>query len=133
MSAAVSTDRPWTEPPRRFVVTVPVRTIGQNAREHFRVKAARVKAERLAVRLCLNARSLRCPFAPPMVVTLTRLSNSRMDSDGVVGAMKSVRDEIAAWLGIDDRHDHLVAYDYAQAKAPRGVFAICIEIAQRQP
>jgi hypothetical protein len=39
-----------------------------------------------------------------------------MDSDGVVGAMKSVRDEIAAWLGVDDRHDNLVEYRYGQEK-----------------
>jgi hypothetical protein len=49
----------------RFAVVVPVRTIGQNAREHFRVKAARVKAERHMVRLMLDARAVRCPLHCP--------------------------------------------------------------------
>jgi hypothetical protein len=115
----------------RFAVVVPVRTIGQNAREHFRVKAARVKAERHMVRLMLNARAVRCPLQPPLVVTLTRLSSARMDSDGVVGAMKSVRDEVAAYLGIDDRHDDLVEYRYAQERCARGNFYVRIEIARR--
>lgn len=115
----------------RFAVLVPVRTTGQNAREHPMVRAKRIKAERSAVRMCLNARSLRCPLSPPLDVVLTRISSSRMDSDGVVGALKHTRDEIAAWMGIDDRHDDLVRYLYVQEKGPRGAFAVRIEIKPR--
>lgn len=128
----LATDRAGTESTICWFVDVPIRTIGQNAREHFRVKAARVKAERFTVRLCLDSKSTRCPFAPPLVVTLTRLSPSRMDSDGVVGALKHVRDEVASWLKIDDRHDDLVEYRYAQCKAPRGVFAVRISVMPRR-
>lgn len=131
MSAALTTDGEPVPSWYRFEVLVPVRTIGQNAREHFRVKAKRVRAERSAVRMTLNARSLTCPLAPPLDVVLTRVSCGRMDSDGVVGAMKSVRDEVAAWIGIDDRHDHLVRYLYAQDKGPRGTFAVKIEVKPR--
>lgn len=111
-----------------IVVTVPIRTRNQNAREHYAVRAKRVKEERRVTRLCLDARSLRCPFQPPIVVTLTRGSSGRMDSDGVVGACKSIRDEVSAWIGIDDRHDELVEYRYARARTERGVHWVKIEV-----
>jgi copper chaperone CopZ len=50
----------------------------------------------------------------PCVVTLTRVSPGRLDSDGVVGSMKFVRDAVARWIGVDDKHDDIVAYQYAQ-------------------
>lgn len=38
----------------------------------------------------------------PVKVTMIRCSCGTLDSDGAIGAMKSVRDEIAKWLGVDD-------------------------------
>jgi hypothetical protein len=114
---------------RRFSVLVPgLRTKNKNAREHFAVKAKRVRHERAETRRCLNDRSHRCPFAPPLVVTLSRLSSAHMDSDNVVGALAAVRDEVAAWLGIDDRHDDLVEYRYRREKCPRGEAGVRIVI-----
>lgn len=118
-------------PGYRLRVVAPVRTVNQNGREHPIVKAKRVKAERALVRMVLDARSLRCPISPPIDVLLTRLSFGRMDSDGVVGACKHVRDEVAAWIGIDDRHDHLVRYLYAQERCERGKFGVRIEVRPR--
>jgi hypothetical protein len=86
-----------------------------NSREHWRPKAARVKRERAAVRLVLTSRD--AP-ALPLTVTLVRCSPWLLDDDNAVGAMKAVRDEVAAWLGIDDR-DPQVTWRVEQEKCPR--------------
>jgi hypothetical protein len=86
-----------------------------NSREHWRPKAARVKRERGMVRLVLGSRE---PPPLPVRVTLTRCSVGMLDDDNAVGAMKAVRDEVAAWLGIDDR-DPRVTWRVEQAKVPR--------------
>jgi len=52
--------------------------------------------------------------ALPCQVTITRLAPRRYDSDNMVHAGKHVRDEIAEWLGVDDRHDDRVLYLYRQ-------------------
>lgn len=54
----------------------------------------------------------------PVVVTMTRCSPGTLDSDGVVGAMKSVRDEIAKWLGVDDA-DPRIEWRVEQKKCKR--------------
>lgn len=102
------------------MILVPIRTApGQNVREHWRVRAARVKAEREAVRwrLCTAAKP-----ATPLVVLLTRTAPSNgLDDDNVIGALKAIRDEIADWLGVDDKHRHIVRYEYAQRRGEWGV------------
>lgn len=117
----------------RFEVLVPgLATKNKNAREHRFVKAKRVKHERQQTRFFLDARSLTCPFSPPMVVTLSRLSSAHMDDDNVVGALAHVRDEVAAWIGIDDRHRHLVEYVCRAEKCARGTCGVRIEVRQRE-
>ena len=80
----------------------PLRTgTGLNAREHHQARARRVRAERAAVgwKLC-------CIPAPPapLIVTMTRIAPSAgLDDDNLVGSMKAIRDEIAKWLGVDDK------------------------------
>lgn len=86
-----------------------------NSREHWRAKAARVKRERAMVRIVLTSRT---PPPLPVVVTLTRCSPWLLDDDNAVGAMKAVRDEVAAWLGIDDR-DPRVTWRVDQEKTPK--------------
>lgn len=102
------------------MILVLIRTVpGLNAREHFRVKAKRVKAEREATGWALKGK----PLPPiPCSVRLTRVSPRGVaDDDNLVGAMKAVRDEVAAWLGIDDKHRNQVRYVYEQARGPWGV------------
>lgn len=88
---------------------------GANQREHWAAKAARVKHERAMARLVLSSRT---PPALPVVVTLTRCAPRLLDDDNAVGAMKAVRDEVAAWLGVDDR-DPRVRFIVEQAKVPK--------------
>ena len=78
------------------MLTIPLRTVsGMNVREHFRVRAKRVKAERQAVALVLGPQK---KPALPIVVTLTRIapSNGLDPDDNLPSAFKAVRDEIAA-------------------------------------
>ena len=80
------------------MIRIPLRTVsGMNVREHFRVRAKRVKAERQAVALVLGPQK---KPALPIVVTLTRIApSSGLDpDDNLPSAFKAVRDEIAAWL-----------------------------------
>lgn len=115
-----------------MIVTIPLRTVsGANMREHYRVKAARVKAERWATKLALcgwtppplaNVKLDACPL---LTVRMTRHANSAgLDDDNLRSALKHVRDQVAAWLGIDDR-DPRVAWAYGQA---RGNFAVVVEL-----
>lgn len=97
-------------------ILIPIRTHGPNAREHWRVKAKRVKSEREATAWIL-ARRTKPPI--PCSVRLTRVGpSSGFDDDNLIGAMKGIRDEIAAWLGVDDRHRLQVRYLYDQRREP---------------
>lgn len=102
------------------MILVPIRTApGMNVREHWRARFRRVKAERMAVAWLLKQE--RSPLLPCSVL-LTRLSpRGRLDDDNLPGSLKAIRDEVAAWLGVDDRHDHIVKYRYAQARGDWGV------------
>lgn len=101
------------------MILVHIRTVpGLNAREHWRARAKRVKAEREATRYAIARKDV--PI--PCTVRLTRIAPSAgVDDDNLAGALKAVRDEVAACLGIDDRHTGLVRYVYAQQRGPWGV------------
>ena len=101
-------------------ITIPIRTApGQNVREHHHVRAKRVRSERNAVAWMLK-RVERPPL--PCSVRLTRIAPSNgMDDDNLAGSVKSVRDQIAEWLGVDDKHRDQVRYVYAQCRGPWSV------------
>lgn len=98
-------------------VRVPILPPSPNAirREHWSRGHRRVKAERRAVELML-ARHRRPRL--PVVVTLSRCSSGTLDDDNAVGAMKAVRDAVAAWLRVDDR-DTRVTWRVEQVKIQR--------------
>jgi hypothetical protein len=101
-------------------ILVPIRTApGLNVREHFAVRAKRVKGEREATAWLLRGAS---KPSVPCTVLLTRVAPSAgLDDDNLSGALKGVRDEVAKWLGVDDRQRTQVRYRYAQARGPWGV------------
>lgn len=76
-----------------------LRLASPNLHESWPVRARRRRRERALV-----ARALAGIHAPdpPWCVTLTRTAPRLMDSDNLLGSFKSVRDEIADWLGTDD-------------------------------
>lgn len=59
----------------------------------------------------------------PVTVTLTRLAAKKLDDDNLRRAMKPVRDEVAAWLGMDDA-DPRITWRYDQ----RAAWALGIEL-----
>lgn len=114
------------------MIRVEIRTVpGMNAREHWRARARRVKAERQAVAwaLVLAQRPDRAKRPElPCTVRLTRVApSSGVDDDNLAGALKSVRDQVAEWLGVDDKRSDLVRYVYAQRRGP---WAVEIEFGQ---
>lgn len=106
-------------------VEIPLKTVsGMNAREHHMTRARRVKAERAATAWALV--TLKAP-AVPCTVNLTRLAPSNgLDSDNLQSSMKGVRDQIAVWLGIDDK-DPRVEWKYSQGR--ESAYGVVVEVA----
>lgn len=103
-----------------------------NLAEHWRTKAKRAKAHRLAGRIVTldRAGSVRLPLTKGQMatITLTRIAARKLDSDNVASAFKAVRDGVADALGVDDGSPRL-EWRYAQEKgAPR--VRIEVEITQ---
>lgn len=98
------------------MIFVPIRTVGGlNAREHPMQRSRRVKKERQTTAWSLVM--LRKP-ALPCTVLLMRVgpSNGLDPDDNLPASMKGVRDQIAQWLGVDDRDAQTVRYLYAQER-----------------
>lgn len=114
-------------------VEVPIKTVSEaNKRgHHWSAKRDRVAKQRR--RALLGLLSLGKPPSPPLVVTLTRIIGKygkRYDpGDNLPASLKAVRDAVADWLGVDDRYEDLVRYEYAQEKGT--AYAVRIEIEQR--
>lgn len=102
------------------MIAIPLKTSnGLNSREHWRQRAARVRVERDCVALMLGGRTK--PQLPCSVL-LTRVAPSNgLDDDNLPGSLKAVRDEVAHWLGVDDKRSDVVRYRYAQRRGPWGV------------
>lgn len=104
---------------------------GQNMREHYAVRAKRVKAEREATNFALERAT---NFTHTRVMAATLISEQQsgaritlhrpwarvpLDSDNLSGAFKGVRDEVASFLGVDDKSERL-HWIYTQSKQPKG-------------
>ena len=93
---------------------------GLNTREHYMARARRVRHEKEFVGWELAKLREKPPV--PCKVTLMRMAPSRgLDDDNLAGALKSVRDAVADWLGVDDRDRATVRYEYTQESGPWGV------------
>lgn len=113
-------------------VVIPIKTTNplNGSQANWRGKAGRRKRERAATRLALlaDARSLegigRCTRA-----TFTRIApSSGLDDDGLRASFKSVRDEVAAFLGVSDAPSGGVSWEYAQERGARGAYAVVVQI-----
>ncbi len=135
-AAKVKVDRTWlsripVEPCEVYIV-VPVKTInGTNAREHWTTRKRRTESEHAAVNLCLFAHDLkREELAKGCTVTLTRISVGKMDGDNLQGAMKGIRDAIAAWMfgGKIGQNDSspLVEWKYDQKTLGKGKWGVIV-------
>ena len=118
-------------------ISVPIRLVSEaNAHEHWRKRCARANGQRNAVRSVLWATlgSLagrrRLDEWGSARVLITRVAPRSLDSDNAVGSCKHVRDEIAAWLGVDDRNPR-VTWDVEQRKGEPKQYAVDILIDAR--
>jgi hypothetical protein len=110
------------------MIELPIRTVaGLNAREHWRKRAKRVKAERITANF--GIRGKQPPL--PVVVILTRLSSGTLDDDNLQGAFKAIRDGVADAYGVAD-NDPRMTWRYAQAKCKRGEFGVTITLVARE-
>ena len=110
-----------------MTVTVPIRTVSEaNVRAHWPARAERAREQRHMTRLVLRAQS--CPRpALPIVVTLTRVAPRELDDDTLRCALKAVRDGVADYLGVDDRHPD-VGWLYAQRRGNVREYAAEVEV-----
>jgi hypothetical protein len=110
---------------------IPVQMVSEmNARENRWKRSGRIKEQKRVTRLVLDAWSLRPP-KPPLVVCITRLIGCKgraMDSDNIVSSGKHIRDAVAEWLGVDDRHDSIVRYEVDQVRAKNGTPGVRLTI-----
>ncbi len=66
-------------------------------------------------------------------ITLTRMAPGELDPDeNLPVSQKYVKDEIAAWFGVNDR-DQRLRWSYAQERTSPGIYKVRIEIADATP
>lgn len=94
-----------------------------NLRLDWRAKAAAAKKHKRAAMLVCP----KWPGPPLLVIRLTRVAPRELDSDNLASACKSLRDGIAARLGVDDG-SRLVSWEYAQATCLVGDERVEVEI-----
>lgn len=91
----------------------------QNSRTHWRKRAERRACERAATANALNSWTTRRLLklakqgnpSGRWVVTLTRIAPRPLDDDNLSGRLKGVRDQVAAWLGLDDRGVRFICHE----------------------
>ena len=94
-------------------------------------QAKKIKKTRGDVAMVLRSR-FGTPPAPPLLVTITRISPAELDDDNLARSGKAVRDGVADWLGVDDRTKRGgVAWKYAEAQAGKGIYGVTIRIEAR--
>lgn len=107
--------------------TIPLRTVsGMNAREHWRARMRRVRAEHTTTVYYAGLALVKVKM--PCVVTLTRVSSGTLDTDNLASALKGVRDAVAKLIGVDDGDVSRVQYRYAQEKGKRGSYSVRVDV-----
>lgn len=127
--------------PEGLTFTFPIHLQSEaNSREHWRAKAARVAKQRALAKMLLRFHSQ--PLLP-CVVTITRIAPRSLDDDNLNASAKSVRDELALWLGLPtkvigknkrlhaDDSDPRVSWRYGQRKGEPGQYAVEISVTPR--
>lgn len=109
-----------------FSLTVPIRVVSEaNQRDHWAVRARRVRQHRDSVRiqwLVDSPTGCQVVVPRPLTVTLIRVMgrNSReFDDDNLRGALKAVRDQVAEMLDLQSDNEPDVAWRYGHMRAQR--------------
>lgn len=96
-----------------------------NTRGHWRQRWRRGVVQRTAVKVMVG---LYLPPPPPVIVMLTRIAPRVLDDDNLTGGFKAIRDEVAAWLRLDDRPGSGVVWRYAQRRGEPRQYAVIVEV-----
>lgn len=96
-----------------------------NAREHWRVRANRVRREREAAHWTLL--DAKRP-ALPVVVRLIRVAPRSLDDDNLQGVFKAIRDGVADAYGIDDKDRSRIRFEYDQERGAPHQYGVRIEV-----
>lgn len=114
-------------------LVLPIRIVSEsNVREHWAKKNRRANGskkrpgQRPTVALACRAHFVKP--ALPCTIRLTRVAPRKLDQGNIAAALKHVQDGCADWLGVDDRRDDLVKYEYCQEKSLANQYALKIEI-----
>lgn len=101
-----------------------------NRRDHWAARHRRFAKQRRIVALHLLALGGFSRPKPPLTVTLTRIGPRALDTDNLAGGCKAVRDQIAAWLGIDDG-DPRMEWRYRQERGKPREYALSVEMREK--
>lgn len=116
-------------------LTIPLRTYSEaNKKEHWAVKAKRVKAQRETIAwawIGVPDWQRRAFYTgihlDGITVALTRIAPRELDGDNLQRSFKAIRDEVAKQLGVDDR-DKRITWLYAQRSGKVKEYAVEIRI-----
>lgn len=119
----------------KIIFQAAIRTISEsNQREHWTHKAKRAQIQRqqshYAWLKVVKPGLMFEVLQPPYVVTITRIGPKVLDSDNLARSQKTVRDQVATELGIDDGSD-LIDWRYDQEATGRREYAVRVEISSR--
>jgi hypothetical protein len=94
-----------------------------NAREHWAARKRKFDAQRQTLRAVLRESGFDSwyPLTYPVRVTFTRVGSGKLDSDNLAAAHKALRDELAAWLGVNDGDESSASWHYQQETGTPGV------------
>jgi len=112
-------------------LVIPLHTVSETNKadhEHWSKRHKRAKEQRGLVKLLCQSKLKKPPL--PCTVTLTRIAPRALDPSNLVGALKHVQDGFADWIGVDDRRDDVVKYEYKQERGAPKTYAVRIEIVE---
>lgn len=113
-------------------ISLPIRTFSEaNRRGHWGKGYSQTGDQRPTVAMVMrahaNARGLKVKL--PCAVKLVRCAPQMLDpGDNLEMSLKHVRDGVADWIGVNDRDDTRVRYEYAQE--PTKHYGVRIEVLQ---
>jgi hypothetical protein len=104
----------------RVICRVPIRLVSplNGAHGHWSQQASNRKRQRTATWVAWLEAKMPRQLEPGQRVKITRVGPRELDGDNLQSSAKSVRDEVAKLLGINDKLD---VWEYDQAKGDYGV------------
>lgn len=106
----------------RVLVEIPLRLgngLNDHRSNHWGGRSKRVESERDSIAWSLVGKTR--PELP-CKIQITRIAPSNgLDDDNLAGACKAVRDQLAKWIGVDDRRKDIVRYVYENERGDWGV------------